>query len=200
MEAGFKGFSASPFYSDLPLQGNLQFESDGESVQIGGVEAVSHLSELTGTEPDAVRKGLLYRTVATGGGEVIEKAHAEQEACFGRDAFAKVLKVYVPCFIPWWQLLSEPLSALLKALYERLFSWIVGRINHVIQVKDYNPLLHGKNTVIGVLDIYGFEIFDNNRLVSLYQLFQADVSLGNVKPLSQMFHVGGWLNSAASTS
>lgn len=68
-------------------------------------------------------------------------------------------------FISRRQLLSEPLSALLKALYERLFSWIVGRINHVIQVKDYNPVLHGKNTVIGVLDIYGFEIFDNNRLV-----------------------------------
>lgn len=57
-------------------------------------------------------------------------------------------------------------SSLLEALYERLFSWIVARINHVIEVKDYNPLLHGKNTVIGVLDIYGFEIFDNNRLVS----------------------------------
>lgn len=94
MEAGFKVSSASLFYSDLPPQGNLQFESDGESVQIGGVEAVSHLSDLIATEPDAFRKSLLYRTVATGGGEVIEKAHTEQEACFGRDAFAKVLKVY----------------------------------------------------------------------------------------------------------
>jgi len=28
--------------------------------------------------------------VATGGGEVIEKGHSEQDACFGRDAFAKV--------------------------------------------------------------------------------------------------------------
>ena len=51
----------------------------------------------------------------------------------------------------------------LQAQYERLFSWIVGRINTVIEVKNYNPVLHGKNTVIGVLDIYGFEIFDNNR-------------------------------------
>lgn len=62
-------------------------------------------------------------------------------------------------------LLFSRLWCLLKALYERLFSWIVGRINRVIEVKDYNPLLHGKNTVIGVLDIYGFEIFDNNRWV-----------------------------------
>lgn len=53
----------------------------------------------------------------------------------------------------------------LQALYERLFGWIVSRINSVIEVKDYNPVLHGKNTVIGVLDIYGFEIFENNRFV-----------------------------------
>lgn len=69
----------------------MAFESDGESVQIVGQEAVQHISELTGADPDSVSKSLLYRTVATGGGEVIEKGHTEQEACFGRDAFAKVL-------------------------------------------------------------------------------------------------------------
>uniref|UniRef100_A0AAY4DPU0 Myosin IG n=1 Tax=Denticeps clupeoides TaxID=299321 RepID=A0AAY4DPU0_9TELE len=117
--------------------GNLEFECDGEIVQLPGAGSVSHVAELTGTEPETVSKALLYRTVATGGGEVIEKGHNKLEACFGRDAFA-------------------------KALYERLFAWIVGRINTVIEVKNYNPALHGKNTVIGVLDIYGFEIFDNN--------------------------------------
>ncbi|XP_037549432.1 unconventional myosin-Ig [Nematolebias whitei] len=117
--------------------GNVQFESDGENVRILGLDAVSHISELTATDPDSIAKSLLYRTVATGGGEVIEKGHTEEDACFGRDAFA-------------------------KALYERLFGWIVSRINGIIEVKNYNPVLHGKNTVIGVLDIYGFEIFDNN--------------------------------------
>ncbi|XP_030405644.1 unconventional myosin-Ig isoform X2 [Gopherus evgoodei] len=48
------------------------------------------------------------------------------------------------------------------AIYERLFCWIVGRINTVIEVKNYDARLHGKNTVIAVLDIYGFEIFDSN--------------------------------------
>uniref|UniRef100_A0A8C7VEM8 Myosin IG n=1 Tax=Oncorhynchus mykiss TaxID=8022 RepID=A0A8C7VEM8_ONCMY len=119
------------------ILGNLQFETDSESVQVVGLEAVSHIAGLTTTKPDNVTKSLLFRTVATGGGEVIEKGHTEKEACFGRDAFA-------------------------KALYERLFCWIVARINAVIEVKDYNPVLHGKNTVIGVLDIYGFEIFENN--------------------------------------
>ncbi|KAA8581209.1 hypothetical protein FQN60_002790, partial [Etheostoma spectabile] len=48
------------------------------------------------------------------------------------------------------------------AMYERLFCWIVGRINDIIEVKNYDARVHGKNTVIGVLDIYGFEIFQNN--------------------------------------
>ncbi|KAG7457786.1 hypothetical protein MATL_G00230970 [Megalops atlanticus] len=117
--------------------GNLEFETDAETVQVVGEESVNHIAALTRTEPDDVNKALLFRTVATGGGEVIDKGHNEQEASYGRDAFA-------------------------KALYERLFGWIVSRINGVIEVKNYNPVLHGKNTVIGVLDIYGFEIFDNN--------------------------------------
>uniref|UniRef100_H2ZUY8 Myosin IG n=2 Tax=Latimeria chalumnae TaxID=7897 RepID=H2ZUY8_LATCH len=48
------------------------------------------------------------------------------------------------------------------AIYERLFCWIVERINGIIEVKNYDARIHGKNTVIGVLDIYGFEVFDNN--------------------------------------
>lgn len=50
-----------------------------------------------------------------------------------------------------------------QAIYERLFCWIVTRINDIIEVKNSDTTIHGKNTVIGVLDIYGFEIFDNNR-------------------------------------
>ncbi|XP_051949378.1 unconventional myosin-Ig isoform X2 [Xyrauchen texanus] len=137
------GFTAEEISSIYKILGTilnlskLQFTSDGEHVVLVGDDTVKHISELTSTEPENTRKALLYRTVATGGGEVIEKGHSEQEASYGRDAFA-------------------------KALYERLFGWIVSRINAVIEVKDYNPALHGKNTVIGVLDIYGFEIFDNN--------------------------------------
>ena len=56
----------------------------------GDGEAVSHIAELTSTQPEQVEKALLFRTVATGGGEVIEKGHSEQEACFGRKAFSKV--------------------------------------------------------------------------------------------------------------
>uniref|UniRef100_A0A668AGJ1 Unconventional myosin-Ib n=1 Tax=Myripristis murdjan TaxID=586833 RepID=A0A668AGJ1_9TELE len=45
-------------------------------------------------------------------------------------------------------------DALAKNLYSRLFSWLVTRINESIKV--------GHQGVMGVLDIYGFEIFEDN--------------------------------------
>ncbi|WAQ94639.1 MYO1D-like protein [Mya arenaria] len=50
----------------------------------------------------------------------------------------------------------------LTAIYDRMFTWIVKRINEAIDPKTAGVEFVGKNTVIGVLDIYGFEIFDNN--------------------------------------
>lgn len=76
-------------------QGNLQFVSNGESVELVGGDVVTHISELTSSEDESVYKTLLYRTVATGGGEVISKGHSEQEASYGRDAFAKVLHSFI---------------------------------------------------------------------------------------------------------
>ncbi|NXJ72343.1 MYO1D protein, partial [Rostratula benghalensis] len=116
--------------------GNLKFSVDGDTPVIENGKVVSVIAELLSAKSDMVEKALLFRTVATGR-DVIDKQHTEQEATYGRDAFA-------------------------KAIYERLFCWIVTHINDVIEVKNYDTTVHGKNTVIGVLDIYGFEIFDNN--------------------------------------
>ncbi|CAL8263261.1 unnamed protein product [Arctogadus glacialis] len=116
--------------------GNLTFGVDGDVILIQNPKVVSVIGELLSTPEDSVEKALLFRTVATGR-DVIDKQHTAQEAGYGRDALA-------------------------KAMYERLFCWIVGRINDVIEVKNYDARVHGKNTVIGVLDIYGFEIFQNN--------------------------------------
>lgn len=48
-----------------------------------------------------------------------------------------------------------------QAVYERLFTWIVQRINETINV-NASSVYKRYRTVIGVLDIYGFEIFDAN--------------------------------------
>ncbi|XP_053121729.1 unconventional myosin-Ig isoform X4 [Hemicordylus capensis] len=117
--------------------GNVNFVTTQEAMEIENSELVAYLAELTSTDPESLLNALLFRTVATGGGDVIQKDHSTSEANYARDACA-------------------------KAIYERLFCWIVERINKVIEVKNYDARIHGKNTVIGVLDIYGFEIFDNN--------------------------------------
>jgi myosin-1 len=48
-------------------------------------------------------------------------------------------------------------DALAKNIYSRLFNWIVNRINESIKVDTRE-----KKKVMGVLDIYGFEILENN--------------------------------------
>ncbi|KAL0984219.1 hypothetical protein UPYG_G00138660 [Umbra pygmaea] len=116
--------------------GNLKFGVDGDTTLIENSKVVAVIGGLLATKEESVEKALLYRTVSTGR-DVIDKQHTAQEASYGRDALA-------------------------KAMYERMFCWIVGRINDVIEVKNYDAKIHGKNTVIGVLDIYGFEIFQNN--------------------------------------
>ncbi|XP_026128348.1 unconventional myosin-Ib isoform X6 [Carassius auratus] len=47
-------------------------------------------------------------------------------------------------------------DALAKNLYSRLFSWLVNRINESIKAQTKS-----RKKVMGVLDIYGFEIFEN---------------------------------------
>ncbi|NWQ89114.1 MYO1G protein, partial [Burhinus bistriatus] len=117
--------------------GNVTFAVEGETATVEDAAQLSALAELTATAPGSLRRALLTRTVAAGGGELIEKGHSPKEAAYARDACA-------------------------KAIYERLFCWIVGRINAGIATRGYDARLHGKSTVIGVLDIYGFEIFDTN--------------------------------------
>nr|GMC71233.1 myosin-14 [Ipomoea batatas] len=51
-------------------------------------------------------------------------------------------------------------DALAKTVYSKLFDWIVEKINNSIGQDPDSQLL------IGVLDIYGFESFKTNRVIS----------------------------------
>ncbi|XP_012934852.1 unconventional myosin-Id [Aplysia californica] len=113
--------------------GNIEFEGEEESTVVNSVETATIAALLSVTKDD-VEKALCSRVIAAGG-NVVDKHLNAGEAHYARKAFA-------------------------KAMYDRMFSWIVGRINDAIDPKHGG--LVGKNTVIGVLDIYGFEIFDNN--------------------------------------
>ncbi|XP_006898663.1 PREDICTED: unconventional myosin-Ig [Elephantulus edwardii] len=123
--------------------GNIEFvETKEEGPEKEGLVVteemlVDHVAELTATPRDLVLRSLLARTVASGGRDLIQKGHSRAEACYARDACA-------------------------KAIYQRLFEWIVDRINGIMEAQGRDPRHDGKDTVIGVLDIYGFEVFPVN--------------------------------------
>ena len=50
-------------------------------------------------------------------------------------------------------------DAMGKSIYDRLFSWLVATVNRTLEVKRKDT------AVIGLLDIYGFEVFKKNRCV-----------------------------------
>ena len=59
--------------------------------------------------------------------------------------------------------MNYSVGALAKATYDRMFKWLVGRINRTL----YTSL--PRQYFIGVLDIAGFEIFDVSEMY-LYTL------------------------------
>lgn len=121
--------------------GNVQFgeNEDGNSTipDEGVTEFIAYLMEV---EKDTVAKVLTSRVVETqrGGrrGSIYDVPLNVAQAGAGRDALA-------------------------KAIYERLFQWIVDRVN--VSMKPRVKHDH----VIGVLDIYGFEIFQDNSFEQL---------------------------------
>ena len=54
-------------------------------------------------------------------------------------------------------------DALSKSIYERMFTWLVQRLNRSLQSEIDGP----KKVVLGILDIYGFEIFQSNSFEQL---------------------------------
>jgi len=114
----------------------LKFRPDNESVQLEDPVQAEKIAGLLQVTRQELQKALCERVIAAKG-EIMSKAHNEAQANYGRDAFA-------------------------KAVYDRLFSWIVEKVNRAINIKDQQSKIHYKTTVIGVLDIYGFEIFDTN--------------------------------------
>ncbi|CAH0473560.1 unnamed protein product [Peronospora belbahrii] len=57
-------------------------------------------------------------------------------------------------------------DALAKALYGRLFDWMVTKINHFLKMDDSQKAKGGLHS-IGILDIFGFEVFPKNSFEQL---------------------------------
>ncbi|KAJ2712405.1 class II myosin [Coemansia spiralis] len=121
--------------------GNVQFveaaEGNSEVKDAGVTNYIAHLLEVP---PEMVNKALVSRTIETSRG--------------GRRG-----SVYdVPLNMAQAQ---STRNGLAKAIYDRLFDWIVMRVNQAMQARAEAKY------VIGVLDIYGFEIFEQNSFEQL---------------------------------
>ncbi|XP_042890951.1 unconventional myosin IC-like [Penaeus japonicus] len=112
--------------------GNVTFsEDDNRNARVSDEDHVRKCSKLIGCEPSKLMKALTHRTIEARGDIVTSPLNPDQ-AGYARDALA-------------------------KSVYERVFNWLVGRLNTSLAAKEI-----GRKTLLGILDIYGFEIFDRN--------------------------------------
>ncbi|KAM3935064.1 unconventional myosin-Ia isoform 2-T2 [Leptodactylus fuscus] len=136
------GISDSEFTSILQIVavvlklGNIeikgQFQANGmASCYIPDTKDIKEIGALIGLDAATLENAFSVRTVEAKQERVVTSLNASQGA-YARDALA-------------------------KNLYDRLFSWLVQRINESIKVSEFQ----GKK-VMGVLDIYGFEILEEN--------------------------------------
>eukprot|EP00042_Codosiga_hollandica_P051257 m.626623 g.626623 ORF g.626623 m.626623 type:complete len:998 (+) comp58245_c0_seq2:614-3607(+) len=114
--------------------GRVQFEPSGsEHCKVVDRSVLQQLATLLSTDVAALDKAFTYRVIAARG-EVYDTLLNPEHATHARHALA-------------------------KALYDRVFSWLVQRINVALDPKVPQGQ---RNTVLGVLDIYGFEILAKN--------------------------------------
>lgn len=98
-------------------------------------KGLEYPSYLLGINKDTLRQKLISRTLETKAGSRSEKIEVTlnvEQADYTRDALA-------------------------KGIYTRLFDYLVAEINKAMETQQSQNLLN-----IGILDIYGFEIFNSN--------------------------------------
>ncbi|XP_075904082.1 myosin, heavy chain 7B, cardiac muscle, beta a isoform X2 [Nelusetta ayraudi] len=117
--------------------GNMKFKQKQreEQAEAVGTESADKASYLMGVSSADLIKGLLHPRVKVGNEYVVKGQNVEQ--------------------------VNYAVGALAKATYDRMFKWLVGRINRTL----YTSL--PRQYFIGVLDIAGFEIFELNSFEQL---------------------------------
>ncbi|TKS91304.1 Myosin-11 Myosin heavy chain 11 [Collichthys lucidus] len=120
--------------------GNIKFDKERNSEQANMPDNTGNLFKNTDTSTginvtDFTRAILTPRIKV--GREVVQKAQTKQQADFAVEALA-------------------------KAMYDRLFRWILARVN-----KTLDKSKRQSSSFLGILDIAGFEIFEDNSFEQL---------------------------------
>ncbi|KAE8626610.1 hypothetical protein XENTR_v10006681 [Xenopus tropicalis] len=109
-----------------------QFQANGMAAcYITDTKGIKEIGALIGLDSSMLENAFSVRTVEAKQEKVVTTLNQSQ-GIYARDALA-------------------------KNLYDRLFSWLVQRINESIKVSEFQG-----RKVMGVLDIYGFEILEVN--------------------------------------
>uniref|UniRef100_A0A671DSU4 non-specific serine/threonine protein kinase n=1 Tax=Rhinolophus ferrumequinum TaxID=59479 RepID=A0A671DSU4_RHIFE len=125
--------------------GNIEFaaissQHQTDKSEVPNAEALENAASVLCISPEELQEALTSHCVVTRG-ETIIRANTVDRAADVRDAMA-------------------------KALYGRLFSWIVNRINTLLQ-PDKNICSADDRMNVGILDIFGFENFRRNSFEQL---------------------------------
>uniref|UniRef100_A0A8P4G0T6 Myosin heavy chain, fast skeletal muscle n=1 Tax=Dicentrarchus labrax TaxID=13489 RepID=A0A8P4G0T6_DICLA len=117
--------------------GNMKFKQKQreEQAEPDGTEEADKVAYLLGLNSAEMLKAMCYPRVKVGN-EYVTKGQTVQQV-------------------------KNSVTALAKSIYERMFLWMVIRINQMLDTKQ------SRQHYIGVLDIAGFEIFDFNTLEQL---------------------------------
>ncbi|XP_077947216.1 myosin-IIIb isoform X3 [Gasterosteus aculeatus] len=125
--------------------GNIEFASitsqhQTDKSEVPNSESLDNAASLLCIGPEELQEALTSQCVVTRG-ETIIRTNTVDKAADVRDAMS-------------------------KALYGRLFSWIVNRINTLLQ-PDMNICAAESGMNVGILDIFGFENFKKNSFEQL---------------------------------
>lgn len=123
--------------------GNLSFGTNDEghaTVKLKGSGPLSTVAALFESQADELERTLTVRSMQSGGKntEVVRIPLTVEQAV-------------------------ETQEGLAKTAYSRVFDWVVSRLNQVVD----SPAGESTRNTIGVLDIFGFEIFEENSFEQL---------------------------------
>eukprot|EP00009_Paramoeba_aestuarina_P006262 CAMPEP_0201524616 /NCGR_PEP_ID=MMETSP0161_2-20130828/23827_1 /ASSEMBLY_ACC=CAM_ASM_000251 /TAXON_ID=180227 /ORGANISM="Neoparamoeba aestuarina, Strain SoJaBio B1-5/56/2" /LENGTH=1170 /DNA_ID=CAMNT_0047924107 /DNA_START=39 /DNA_END=3551 /DNA_ORIENTATION=- len=112
--------------------GNITFSENAKGYADVDMSTLESVANLLDVEAAALQNAILFRLVQSGRGSMYNSPQNVVQATAARDALA-------------------------KSLYSRQFDYLVGVVNTALEKLGLDS-----HVCIGVLDIFGFEIFDNN--------------------------------------
>uniref|UniRef100_A0A8C5G6B5 Myosin Ic, paralog b n=1 Tax=Gouania willdenowi TaxID=441366 RepID=A0A8C5G6B5_GOUWI len=113
--------------------GNVQYGGEDGIACITSDTQIKYLARLLAVNGSVLTEALTHKKIIAKGEELVSPLNLEQ-ASSARDALS-------------------------KAVYGRTFTWLVNKINASLAYTDDS---YKNYSVIGLLDIYGFEVFQNN--------------------------------------